>query len=446
MSMTPRTTTLLAALILAPFTLHAQQAALKPSDQPVGQLEQVATFDGPMPTGVTVSHSHRIFVNFPRWGDDVPFTVAEMVNGKAVAYPSAEINAWPGRSLPNPNAFMDQGANQTHFVSVQSVVVDPADRLWVLDTGAPKLKDVVPGGAKLVCIDLQTNKVIRTILLPPDVAGPNSYMNDVRFDLRNGDTGSQDPQTMVGSRPAANPNAPPPDPSHPAAERSSGQPASGQGNDVHGTAYITDSSSPGPNAIIVVDLATGKARRRLNQHISTQSEPGFLMFAEGQPIYKTEPGKPPEPNVFAVDGIAISADGSELYYCPINSTKLYVVSTEMLRDKNKSDAQVESTVRIATGKMPSDGLESDAAGRIYLSDPVTDSIERFDPKTGLIETLVHDPRLLWPDTMSLASDGYLYVNANQLNRQPNLHNGHDLRVKPYHMYRVKVDAQPVLLK
>lgn len=444
--MTFRTTTLLAAFILAPFALHAQQTGLKQLDQPVGQLEQVATFDGPMPTGVTVSHSHRIFVNFPRWGDDVPFTVAEMVNGKAVAYPNAEINAWPGRSLPNPNAFMDQGANQTHFVSVQSVVVDPADRLWVLDTGAPKLKDVVPGGAKLVCIDLQTDKVIKTILLLPDVAGPNSYVNDVRFDLRNGDTGPQDPQTMVGSRPAANPNAPPPDPSHPAAERSSGQPASSQGTDIHGTAYITDSSSPGPNAILVVDLATGKARRRLNQHISTQSEPGFLMFAEGQPIYKTEPGKPPEPNVFAVDGIAISADGSELYYCPINSTKLYVVSTEMLRDKNKSDAQVESTIRIATGKMPSDGLESDAAGRIYLSDPVTDSIERFDPKTGLIETLLHDPRLLWPDTMSLASDGYLYVNANQLNRQASLHNGHDLRVKPYSMYRIKVDAQPVLLK
>ncbi len=448
--MTFRTTSLLAALALAPFTLRAQQTGSQQLDQSVGQLEPVATFDGPMPTGVTVSHSHRIFVNFPRWGDDVPFTVAELVNGKAVAYPNAEINAWPGRSLPNPNAFMDGSADQTHFVSVQSVVVDPADRLWVLDTGAPKLKDVVPGGAKLVCIDLATNTVVKTILLPPEVAGTNSYMNDVRFDLRGGDTGPQDPQTMVGSSPAANPNAPPPDPSHPAAQRSPGQltsqPASGQGTGIHGTAYITDSSSPGPNAIIVVDLATGKARRRLNQHISTQSEPGFLMFAEGQPIYKTEPGKPPEPNVFAVDGIAISADGNELYYCPINSTKLYAVSTEALRDRNKSDAQVESTVRIATGKMPSDGLESDGAGRIYLSNPVTNSIERFDPKTGLIETLVHDPRLLWPDTMSLASDGYLYVNANQLNRQPNLHNGHDLRVKPYHMYRIKVDAQPVLLK
>ncbi len=399
-----------------------------------------------MPTGVTVSQSHRIFVNFPRWGDDVPFTVAELIDGKPVPFPNAEINNWPGAKLPNPNAFQDEGADQTHFVSVQSVVVDPADRLWVLDTGAPKLKNIVPGGPKLVCIDLKTNKIIRTILLPPEVAGTDSYMNDVRFDLRVGETGPQDGQTEVGSRPAPNPNAPPPDPSHPNAQRSPGQPVTGQTDSLKGTAYITDSSSRGPNAIIVVDLATGHAVRRLNQHISTIAEPGFLMFAEGRPVYQTEPGKPPKPDVFAVDGIAVSADGSELFYCPINSTKLYAVSTEAMRDKTKSDAQVEATVRIATGKMPSDGLESDTQNRVYMTDPVTDSIHRFDPRSGLTETLAHDGRILWPDTMSLADDGYLYFTANQLHRQPTMHNGQDERQKPYQLFRIKVDAQPVWLK
>ena len=77
---------------------------------------------------------------------------------------------------------------------------------------------------------------------------------------------------------------------------------------------------------------------------------------------------------------------------------------------------------------------------------MTNSIHRWNPATGLTETLVHDPRLLWPDTMSIASDGYLYVNANQLNRQPTMHNGVDQRVKPYTMFRIKVNAQPVLLK
>ena len=346
-----------AAVVAAPFTLSAQNVA---TDQPTGHLETVATFNGPMPTGVTVSHENRIFVNFPRWGDDVPFTVAELVNGKAVAFPDAQINDWPGRTMANPNAFTDEAVDQTHFVSVQSVVVDPADRLWVLDTGAPLLKNIVPGGPKLVCIDLKTNKVVKTILLPPETAGMNSYMNDVRFDLTVGDSGSQDAQTMIGSRPAPDPKSPPKDPSHPAAERSAGNGGGDGGSTIHGTAYITDSSSEGPNAIIVVDLATGKSKRRLNQHSSVLGEDGFLMFAEGRPVYRTEPGKPPKPVLFAVDGIAISNDGKTLYYCPISSTKLYAVSTDAMRDKSKSDAQVEATVRLVTGKMPADGLESDA--------------------------------------------------------------------------------------
>ena len=433
---------LTALALSAPLRLVSQSIQ---KDRPIPGLETVATFNGPMLTGVTVSRQGRTFVNFPRWGDDVPFTVAELINGKAVAFPDAQINDWPGRNLPNPNAYKDEGSNQTHFVNVQSVVVDPEDRLWALDTGAPKLKNTVPGGPKLVCIDLATNKVIRTILLPPTTAGTNSYMNDVRFDLTVGDSGPQDPQTMIGSRPAADPNKAAPDPSHPDGERSPGHDATGGGN-IHGTAYITDSSSQGPNAIVVVDLATGKSMRRLNQHASTQGEPGFLMFAEGRPLYMTEPGKPPEPVLFAADGIAISADGKELYYCPISGTKLYGVSTAALRDKSKSDADVASTVRIVTGKMPSDGLESDQQGNIYMGDPVTNSIHTFNVKTGKTETIVHDAELLWPDTMSLTDDGYLYVTSNQLNRQPTMHNGKDERVKPYVLFRIKVAGRAIRLK
>ena len=33
------------------------------------KLQLVAAFRGPMPTGVAVSKSNRVFVNFPRWGD-----------------------------------------------------------------------------------------------------------------------------------------------------------------------------------------------------------------------------------------------------------------------------------------------------------------------------------------------------------------------------------------
>ncbi len=73
-----------------------------------------------MPTGVTVSYTGRVFVNYPHWGDDAKFTVAEIVNGQAVAYPNAVVNKI---SKAHPAACL---------YSVQSVVVDPRDRLWAL--------------------------------------------------------------------------------------------------------------------------------------------------------------------------------------------------------------------------------------------------------------------------------------------------------------------------
>jgi hypothetical protein len=61
--------------------------------------------------------------------------------------------------------------------------------------------------------------------------------------------------------------------------------------------------------------------------------------------------------------------------------------------------------------------------------------------------LVYDARLLWPDTLSLASDGYLYITANQLHRQGRFNkDGNDLRNKPYTLFRIRVDIQPVLLR
>ncbi len=428
--------TVASALSIHPSALNSQTLQ---TDRPIPGLEVVATFNGPMPTGVTVSRHNRIFVNFPRWGDDVPFTVAEVVQGKAVAYPNAQINDGPGRTVTDPNHFEDKAANAAHFVSVQSVVVDPEDRLWVLDTGAPMLKDVVPNGAKLVAIDLATNQVIKTIVLPVETAGLHSYMNDIRFDLRAGTPPSI--STAHGGLVPPSADA--------AKHTTTNAPANPDGasgsSPMHGFAYITDSSDKGPNGIVVVDLATGQSWRRLNNHYSTLPEPGFISFAEGRPMYQTEPGQPSKPVRFGSDGIAISADGAKLFYCPVSSTKLYSVSTAALRDLSLSDDQVGSTVQMVTGKGGSDGLESDAAGNVYAGDYESNSIDRIAP-SGAIEPLVHELRLVWPDTMSLSDDGYLYVTANQLNRQPTMHDGHDERVKPYVLFRVKVDAKPVRLK
>jgi sugar lactone lactonase YvrE len=370
----------------------SEEADKTPTDEPLGTLEPVAYFYDAMPTGVTVSQRGRIFVNYPKWGDDVKFTVAEIRDGEAFAYPDEATN----QTDPNDPA--------AALVSVQSVVVDPADRLWILDTGSPLFQPTEYGGPKLLCVDLTTDKVIKKILFPRDVALPTTYLNDVRFDLRRG---------------------------------------------AEGMAYITDSAQDGPNGIIVVDLATGESWRRLHDHPSSKPEKlqNFLPIVEGRPFLQHKAdGSVDQGASMGSDGIAISADGARLYYCPLGSRRLYSVATDALADRSLNEWEVGATV-IDEGDRggASDGLESDADDYIYSTNYEHNAVLRRRTG-GEWETVVHDPRLLWPDTMSIATDGFLYVTANQLHRQARYHGGKDLRRKPYALFRVRIEAQPVLLK
>jgi len=369
--------------------IRAQKLA---ADEPLGELEPVAYFNDAMPTGVTVSQQGRIFVNFPKWCDEVSFTVAEIRDSETVAFPDEAMNQ------TNPDNLA------AALVSVQSVVVDPADRLWILDTGSTLFQPTEYGGPKLVCVDLTTDQVVKKILFPQDVALPTTYLNDVRFDLRRGS---------------------------------------------EGMAFITDSAQKGPNGIIVVDLGSGESWRRLHNHPSTKAEElqTFLPIVEGRPFLEHQlNGSVKQGAGMGSDGIAISADGARLYYCPLGSRKLYSVDTDTLADRSLDDREVATTV-IDEGDRggASDGLESDAAGYIYSTNYEHNAILRRRGD-GEWETVAHDPRLLWPDTLSLAADGYLYVTANQLHRQARFHKGRDLRRKPYTLFRVRIDAQPVMLK
>lgn len=93
----------------------------------------------------------------------------------------------------------------------------------------------------------------------------------------------------------------------------------------------------------------------------------------------------------------------------------------------------------------SDGLEADAQGRVYVTLPEQNAIARR-LTNSLYQTVVSDPRLLWPDTLSIANDGYLYVISNQLHCQKGYNYGKDLRVKPYSLFRVKIDGTPIMRK
>ena len=162
-------------------------------------------------TGVAVSRTGRIFVNFPRWSGSVPVSVGEVSPGGDVKpFPDEKWNQWkPG--LPP----------QEHFVCVQSVTIDRDDFLWILDPANPGFGGVVKDGPKLLKVDLRTNEVVQKVVFSESLAPPASYLNDVRVDA------------------------------------------------TRGYAYITDS---GMGAVIVVNLATGGSRRLLSDHPSTKSE------------------------------------------------------------------------------------------------------------------------------------------------------------------------------
>src|ERR1700730_4294172 len=345
----------LTSLFLLPGLSLGQELA---TERRIGRIETVATFEGPMPTGGTVSNEGRVFVNFPKWGDNVQYTVAEVKNRKTLPYPNADINAYHNGS---PQA--------DKLVSVHSVVVDPTgNRLWILDTGSIGFGPVKPGGPKLIAVDLATNKIIKKIVFPSDVALSTSYLNDVRFDLRRG---------------------------------------------TQGMAFITDSTSSGSNGIVVVDLASGKSWRRLHEHAYTKPYPQFFPIVEGEVMQLWLPGQSPMRFAVGSDGIAISPDGQTLYYFPLTSRHLYSVSVDALADQSQTEAGVAATVKDLGEKGgASDGLESDAQGRVYLSAYEYDAIRRRT-LDGKIDTLVHDPRVLWPDTLSLAADGYLYFKSSR---------------------------------
>ncbi len=322
-------------------------------------------------TGISVSKSGRLFVNFPRWSDRYLNAVVEvMPDGSAKPFPDKEWNQWD----------LKPASAGTHFVCVQSVVVDDSDALWILDPAAPALASVVPGGAKIVKVDLKTNKVVRVILFGEDVAKSDSYLNDVRFDL----------------------------PRH--------------------TAYMTDS---GHGGLVILDLESGKAYRALDGDPSVLVEPGVQVIVNGKQLLAN--GKPPQ---FNADSIALSPDGDYLYYKPVTANNLYRVKTDVLRETTAAPAQVAAAVEKVAKTFPTDGLWMDMSRNLYLSEVEHNAVSRLTPD-GKVERVVADDRLQWPDTFSEGPDGSIYISASHINDSPTYNQGKSTRTQPYVVFKFK---------
>ncbi len=338
------------------------------------KLQQIAIFPDQQVTGITVTSDGRIFVNFPYWSDAHSVSVAQLGENSALTpYPDSNWNS-------------NEGPVDRRFICVQSVVADDQDGLWVLDPASVKMEGVVSGGAKLVKIDLKTNKVIRDIVFPDSVAPRKSYLNDVRIDTHNG------------------------------------------------FAFITDS---GIGGLVVVDLKSGQARRVLQNHPSTKAEPSVVLVIEGVKLVDPKTG---ESLQIHSDGIAYDKAGGFLYYQALTGRTLYRIPVPDLENVDLSDADLAKRIETVATVPAADGLAF-RNGSIYSTAIEQDAIVRLDLATKQFEVVTKDSRLKWPDTLSFGPDGSLYVTTSQIHLTPRFNHGVSKISEPFGVYRIPLASE-----
>ena len=369
-------------LLIAAFSTVAASET-QPETYHSDTLESVADLGNKRAIGVSISSDNRLFVSFPRRAQHYQYGLTEVIDGQNTPYPNSSWNT-------------DNKDTRTHFVSVQDLYVDTNDMLWVLDSkpagGSIFGKDAAAkpeGYFKLVKINLTTNQVER-IYTFDDLDKVASGLNDVRVDTDKN------------------------------------------------LAYLSD---PGQSAIVVLDLTSGKSRTLLKGHPVTQASPDVVLQYQGQDMRSSD-GTPFRSNI---NGIALTKDNKYFYFKPINKLNLYRIDTQYLADTSLTDAALAKHVEDMGETTITHGLIADEQGNIYLTSSLDYSIKYLTPN-GEIHTLVQDSRLIWPDSLGIGSDGYLYFSCAQLQRDPQWNKGIDGTEYPYTIFRVKLPVSDQQIK
>ena len=285
-----------------------------------------------------------------------------------------------GASVPYPSLKQQVELFDTPL----GVAIDRFNRLWTIDHGNHGTR-----GARITAIDLDSGTVLRNQTLSESIAPMGSFLQDLQI--------------------------------------------SADGN----TVIIADASfwrkSP---AIIVYDVATGEARRVLENHSSVVAEDYIIRhhgkdmsFLGGMVALRG-----------GVDGIALGPEW--LYYGPLSGSGLYRVRLAALRDESLQPEQLAATVQRFSDKPLSDGKSVDAAGNIYVTDVEHSAIFRIG-RDGKLTTLLRSRQIRWPDALSFGPDDYLYVADSALPELILQSREHIEGQAPYSIFRFKPGAAGV---
>ncbi|MCC6285387.1 MAG: SMP-30/gluconolactonase/LRE family protein [Phycisphaerales bacterium] len=344
---------LLAALVSS--LLGCASTPDSPKEPPLaaGELRSVATSPEHQWTGLAVSARGRIFVSYPRWFGPHELSVAEILpGGELRAFPDTTWNSWTPEQGTQP---------REQFACVQAVFVDGRDRLWILDSGAPKFEGPIEGGPKLVQVDLERNRVARVYRFDREITPPGAYLNDLRIDMRGGH------------------------------------------------AVITDS---GLGGLVVLHLASGRAHRVLAGHPSTLADPDVHLEVEGVPLVSPAG----DPVRVQADGIAMDARGEWVYYQALTARRLYRVPVALLIEPNVRADILARAVEDLGPTVATDGMEMDASGNIYFAAFERGAVLVRRPD-GTIEHLCSGPEVSWPDTL-VVRGGELWFTTARIHEGP----------------------------
>ena len=170
-------------------------------------------------------------------------------------------------------------------------------------------------------------------------------------------------------------------------------------------AIITNSGQPG--SLIVLDVASGVARRVLDNHPSTQFRQNLVTTVDGRPLLMLD-GQPPH---FSADGLVV--DNQYAYWQATTGTELYRIPLLVLLNPTIPPALLAGYVQPVTQTFIADGYLLTRGGSFYLTSATDNAVKQLLPGNQ-ITTVVQDPRLLWPDSMAEGPDGSIYVTASHI--------------------------------
>lgn len=208
---------------------------------------------------------------------------------------------------------------------------------------------------------------------------------------------------------------------------------------VRGKVYIADEGAGGGGdgsrgALIVIDLASEEAVRRLDGYDGMRAEAGRLMI-DGLPVERNNPDGSRTALHVGVDGIALDAAGEWLYLSPLNGLTLWRLRVDDLLDPGLDDPSLAQRLERYADKPNSGGMAMTLNGDLYLTVIERNAVGRIAAADRSYDEPVARDDMFWPDGLMKGRDGALYVVVSQLPRSPPLARPGENPVLPFTVYR-----------